>query len=137
GAGYRSGGQNDVGPVDLGGGSVVAVNANAVVGQEGTRPGEDGNAPSLHQPGQPLEQLVDHLLLATLTYGEVDNGRRIGAGPAVHPELRRPGHRPEHRSRLQELLGWDTAPVEAGVTHLVELDDGGGQIRQRAIQCGG
>ena len=35
-------------------------------------PGEDGDLPPLHQPGEALEQLVDHLVLAALADGEVD-----------------------------------------------------------------
>ena len=47
------------------------------------------------------------------------------------------GHRAEHGGGLEELLGRDAAPVQAGAAHLVELHDGHGQPGGRAVEGGG
>ena len=77
--GTEPGGQDDVGAGDLGGRAVVAGDPDPVAGEQGPAAVEDLDAPALHQPGQALEQLVDHLLLAGLADREVEGG---GGAPA-------------------------------------------------------
>ena len=72
----------------------------------------------LHEAGEALPQPVDDLLLAGLAHGEVDDGL-----PGLDPELLGPGDVAVDGRRLEELLGRDAAPVQAGAADLVLLDD--------------
>ena len=64
-----------------------------------------------------LGQPVDHLVLAGLADREVE-----GRLARIDSELLGAGHRAEHLRRLQQLLGGDTAPVEAGAADPPLLD---------------
>ena len=93
---------------------------------------EGHDAPALHEPGQALEELVDHLLLATLADGEVHHGL---AG--LDAELLGPRHGAHHAGGLEELLGRDTSPVQARPADLVALDHGDPQAGRSPVQGGG
>ncbi len=70
------------------------------------------------RPDEPLEQLVDDLLLAALADCEVHDGL-----PGLDAELLGPRHGAHHAGGLEELLGRDTPAVQTGPAHLVALDD--------------
>ena len=141
GPGYRPGGQDDVRPDDLGGGSVVAGHLDPVVGEEPAAPVEHRDPAALQEALEPLEQLVDHLLLPGLADREAHGGNVLAGTTGMDPELVRPGHRAEDRRRLQELLGRHAAPVQTGAADLVELDHshretGGGTVQGGGIAAG-
>ena len=121
----------------LGGGPVVAGDADPVAAEQRAAAVEHGHAPSLQQAGQPVEQLVDDLLLALLADRELDRRARSGRRPAHDPELGGRAHRAVDGGRLQELLGRHAAPVEAGAAHLVQLDQRHRQPGGGAVEGGG
>ena len=95
-------------------------------------PDERGDLAPLEQAGQALPELVDHGVLAVLAHGEVE--RDPGD---VDAELLRALDRPVHGRRLEEFLGRDAAPVQAGPADLVPLDDGDREPGCRAVEGGG
>ena len=95
-------------------------------------PDQGGDLAALEQPGQALVELAHDGVLAVLAHGEVD--RHPGH---VDAELLGALDRPVDRGRLEELLGRDAAPVQAGAADLVPLDDGDGEARGGAVERGG
>ena len=100
---------------------VVAVRGPATVtvrsGPSVPTPSYDGDLPALDQPGQALPQVLDDLLLAALADREVDR-RRAG----VDAEVLGVGDVAVDRRGLEERLGRDAPPVQAGAPDLVLLD---------------
>ena len=91
-----------------------------------------GDLAALDQAGEALPEAVDDLLLAGLAHREVDD--RLAR---VDAELLGPGDVAVDGRRLQELLGRDATPVQAGAAHLVLLHEGDVQTDGRAVQgCG-
>ena len=52
------------------------------------------------------------------------------------PNSAAPAHRAQDLGGLQQLLGRDAAPVQAGSADALLLDDGDGQTRARAVERG-
>ena len=113
--------------------SVPSSTVHQVIRAEGAGADERGDLALLHEPLEALPQLIDDLLLAGLGLGEVDRWR----DPATIPNSLAPVHGAVDRRRLQELLGRDAAPVQAGAADLGLLDHGDVETRQAAAQGGG
>ena len=109
----------------------AVVDLDDVACGQAPRTRDRGDLALLHQAGEALPQLVDHLLLAGLARGEVDAGL-IGD----HAEVLGVADGAEHRRRLEVLLGRDAATVQARAAHLVLLDDGHLEARRRAVEGG-
>src|SRR5207245_6475858 len=124
-AGDGPAGDDDVLALELG----AVVDLHELVLVEGGGALDGGDLAVLHQALQALPELVDDLLLAGLAGGEVDRGL-VG----LHAELLGPGHGAEHGGGLQELLGGDAAPVQAGAAHLLLLDPGDAEASGRPAQ---
>ncbi len=110
----------------------VGLDPDPVVREQGPRAVEGNDAPALHEPGQTLEQLVDHFLLAALADREVHHGLT-----GLHPEFLGPRHGTHHAGGLEELLGRDTPSVQARPAHLVVLHDGDSEPGGSSVEGGG
>src|SRR5207302_6594357 len=128
GAGHRSTGDDDVLALELG----AVVDLDELVLVQAAAADDRGDLAVLHQALEALPELVDHLLLAGLAGGEVDR-RLVG----LHAELFGAGDRAVDGGRLEELLGRDATPVEAGTADLLLLDHGDVEAGGSAVEGGG
>ena len=125
GPGHGPGGQDDVRSGELG--AVADLHEVALGEHAGAL--HDRDLLLLQQAREALPEVVDHRLLAGLADREVD--RRLAR---LDAELRRLGDRAERVRRLQELLGRDAAPVEAGAANLVLLDHRSGEAGRAGVE---
>ena len=100
-----------------------------MVGFEATGPGDGFDLALLDQPGQPLVQLIDHLLLAALGHRPVDLGSIGGdtKGPSAEHGLMDVGG-------LEQFLGRDAPAVQAGAADLLLLHHGDPQTGAGAVE---
>ena len=83
------------------------------------------------RPESPLKSWSTIWFLRSWLDRELDGGLA-----RLYAELLRPPDGAEHRRRLEELLGRDAAPVQAGAADLVLFDDGYGQPGGGAVKGG-
>ncbi len=125
----RAGGDHEVGALDLG-----AVGETHLV-RRGvdhlTTLVEHGDLAPLEERLEALGEPVDDLALARLRPGQVERRH-----PRVDAEVRRPLDRAQHLGGLQELLGRDATPVQAGPTDPDLLDQRDVETGRRAVQRG-
>lgn len=132
GAGHGPGGEDDVVAGQLGGVAVSTGDGHGAIRTEGAGAVQHGDLAALHQAGQAFVELVDHLLLAGDGDREIELGGAGGDAEAVGA-----GDRAEHRGGLEQLLGGDATPVEAGAAHLVHLDHRDVEPGASAVEGGG
>src|SRR5262245_28286061 len=95
-----------------------AADVHDVTAGQRAAPVVDGDLASLQRAGEPVEELIDHGLLALLRHPEVDHGF-VGADA----ELTGTGDGAIHRGGLEQFLRGDTADVQARAPDLVVLDE--------------
>ena len=139
GARHRPGGEHDVAARDLDIGAVRASSAPATGSTRTRRPGSSVPTPSkvtmprpFMSPARPLKSWSTTFCLRPWLTAKSTTG-----WPGLDAELLGPRHGAHHAGGLEELLGRDTPPVQAGPTHLLALDHGDLQAGRRPVQGGG
>ena len=98
----------------------------------GPAPVEGGDLATLEHRLETLGQPVDDLLLALLRHRQVEDGLA-----RLHAEFLGSGHGAHDLGRLQQLLGRDAAPVQAGAANPRLFDHPDGQPGGGPVQRGG
>src|SRR5580704_13504825 len=91
--------------------------------------GDDRDLAALEERLQAFGEAFDDLLLARLAGSQVEGGLT-----AVDAELLGAGDGAEHLRGLEELLGRDATPVEAGPADALVFDERDAQARRGAVQ---
>ena len=109
--------------------AVGAGHGDAAIGVEGPDPAVHGDLAAFEHGGQPVEQLIDDLLLACHGDRPVEGG--CGG---IDPEVGGVGHMAVDRRRLEQFLGGDAADVQARAAHLGHLDQPDVETGRRAVE---
>ena len=137
GPGHRPRRQDDVRPISTRPASSPSTTRTRRSGSSVPVPERIGDLATLQQPRQALEQLVDHAVLPVLADRELQRAARA----TWTPKSRGRTDGAVHGGGLEELLGRDAAPMQAGAADLVPLDDGHrepgcGSVERRGVPAG-